>query len=52
MLLQPRDYINGLQLFIGLILLPGATLLLGPEISAAFNNNTPEGTPSMLPLHL
>ncbi|ATZ74452.1 carbon starvation protein A [Idiomarina sp. X4] len=51
MLLQPRDYINGLQLFIGLILLYGATLLLGPEISApAFNSNTPEGTPSMLPL--
>ena len=51
MLLQPRDYINGLQLFIGLILLYGATLLLGPEISApAFNTNTPEGTPSMLPL--
>lgn len=51
MLLQPRDYINGLQLFIGLILLYGATLLLAPEISApAFNNNTPEGTPSMLPL--
>ncbi|MGM7447301.1 UNVERIFIED_ORG: carbon starvation protein [Idiomarina abyssalis] len=51
MLLQPRDYINGLQLFIGLILLYGATLLLAPEISApAFNSNTPEGTPSMLPL--
>ena len=51
MLLQPRDYINGLQLFIGLILLYCATLLLGPEISApAFNTNTPEGTPSMLPL--
>lgn len=50
-LLQPRDYINGLQLFIGLILLYGATLLLGPEISApAFNSNTPEGTPSMVPL--
>jgi len=50
-LLQPRDYINGLQLFIGLILLYGATLLLAPEISApAFNSNTPEGTPSMVPL--
>lgn len=51
MLLQPRDYINGLQLFIGLILLYGATLLLAPDISApAFNSNTPEGTPSMVPL--
>lgn len=50
-LLQPRDYINGLQLFIGLILLYGAVLLLGPDMTApAFNSNTPEGTPSMLPL--
>ena len=51
-LLQPRDYINGLQLFIGLILLYGAVLLLGPDMTApAFNSNTPEGTPSMLPLY-
>ena len=51
MLLQPRDYINGLQLFIGLILLYGAVLLLRPDMTApAFNSNTPEGTPSMLPL--
>ncbi len=51
MLLQPRDYINGLQLFIGLILLYGAVLISGPEIVApAFNNNTPEGTPSLVPL--
>lgn len=51
MLLQPRDYINGLQLFIGLILLYGAVLLLGPDMTApAFNSNIPEGTPSMLPL--
>ncbi|WP_404402749.1 carbon starvation protein A [Idiomarina seosinensis] len=50
-LLQPRDYINGLQLFIGLILLYGAVLMLGPDMTApAFNSNTPEGTPSMLPL--
>ncbi|RUO60244.1 carbon starvation protein A [Pseudidiomarina insulisalsae] len=50
-LLQPRDYINGLQLFIGLILLYGAVLISGPELVApAFNTNTPEGTPSMIPL--
>lgn len=50
-LLQPRDYINGLQLFIGLILLYAAVLISGPEIVApAINMNTPEGTPSMLPL--
>lgn len=51
MLLQPRDYINGLQLFIGLILLYGAVLISGPELVApAFNTNTPEGTPSLVPL--
>ena len=51
MLLQPRDYINGLQLFIGLILLYAAVLLLGPDMTApAFNTNLPEDTPSMLPL--
>tara|TARA_Y100000589_G_scaffold329607_1_gene376678 strand:+ start:2393 stop:4102 length:1710 start_codon:yes stop_codon:yes gene_type:complete len=51
MLLQPRDYINGLQLFIGLILLYAAVLLLGPDMTApAFNTNLPENTPSMLPL--
>jgi len=51
MLLQPRDYINGLQLFIGLILLYAAVLISGPELVApAFNTNTPEGTPSLVPL--
>ncbi|MEX1222195.1 MAG: carbon starvation protein A [Idiomarina sp.] len=50
-LLQPRDYINGLQLFIGLILVYAAVLISGPEIVApAINMDTPEGTPSMLPL--
>ena len=51
MLLQPRDYINGIQLFIGLILLYGAVLISGPEIVApAFNTDVPEGTPSLIPL--
>lgn len=51
MLLQPRDYINGIQLFIGLILLYAAVLISGPELVApAFNNELPEGTPSMIPL--
>jgi len=56
-LLQPRDYINGVQLFVGLILLFGsvltATLFSGaaPEIVApAINTAVPEGTPSMVPL--
>lgn len=51
MLLQPRDYINGLQLFIGLILLYAAVFIAMPNIVApALNNNLPANTPSMLPL--
>ncbi|MDN5687708.1 MAG: carbon starvation protein A [Brachybacterium sp.] len=50
-LLQPRDYINGLQLFIGLALLYGSVLLFRPEIVApSFNANVPEGTPGLMPL--
>ncbi|MFO7649123.1 MULTISPECIES: carbon starvation protein A [Halomonas] len=50
-LLQPRDYINGLQLFIGLIVLYGAIVLMNPSLVApAFNDNVPAGTPSLLPL--
>ncbi|HSH47268.1 MAG TPA: carbon starvation protein A [Halomonas sp.] len=51
MLLQPRDYINGLQLFIGLIILYGAVVFLNPTVVApGFNTNVPEGTPSLFPL--
>src|SRR5690554_365994 len=51
MLLQPRDYINGLQLFIGLIVLYGAILFLNPTVVApAINIDVPAGTPSLLPL--
>ncbi len=50
-LLQPRDYINGLQLFLGLGLLYVAVLIASPDIVApAFNNNVPAGTPSLVPL--
>ena len=56
-LLQPRDYINGVQLFIGLILLFGAVLLATlfsgtpPDVVAPMiNMDVPEGTPSMIPL--
>src|SRR5690625_5888938 len=45
MLLQPRDYINGLQLFIGLIVLYGAILFLNPTVVApAINSDVPAGT--------
>src|SRR5690606_14029358 len=51
MLLQPRDYINGLQLFIGLGILYGSVLLAAPTIVApAMNDAVPEGTPSLVPL--
>lgn len=50
-LLQPRDYINGAQLVVGLILLYGAVFLALPDITApAFNTNLAEGTPSIFPL--
>ncbi|MFC7375648.1 carbon starvation protein A [Brachybacterium sp. GCM10030267] len=50
-LLQPRDYINGLQLFIGLGLLYGSVLIFRPEIVApSFNTSVPEGTPGVMPL--
>ena len=50
-LLQPRDFINGLQLFVGLFLLYGAVVLSLPDISApAFNNNMAEDAPSLVPL--
>ncbi|MFI7483693.1 carbon starvation protein A [Kocuria sp. M1R5S2] len=51
MLLQPRDYINGLQLFIALGILYGAVLISAPTVVApAFNDAVPEGTPSLVPL--
>ncbi len=51
MLLQPRDYINGIQLFVGLGLLFAAVFLANPTIVApAFNQNVPDGTPPLVPL--
>lgn len=51
MLLQPRDYINGLQLFVGLITLYISFFIVGPDIVApAFNQNLPNGTPPIMPL--
>lgn len=50
-LLQPRDYINGMQLAIGVGLLFLAVLFAAPDMTApAFNRNVPEGTPGLLPL--
>ncbi|NLT26654.1 MAG: carbon starvation protein A, partial [Microbacteriaceae bacterium] len=51
MLLQPRDYINGLQLFVGLILLYGAIIISAPQVLVGpMNEALPEGTPSIVPL--
>ncbi|MFP1684477.1 carbon starvation protein A [Alloalcanivorax sp. C16-1] len=51
MLLQPRDYINGLQLFVGLILLYAAVLIANPTVVAPMiNTDLPMDTPSMIPL--
>lgn len=51
MLLQPRDYINGLQLFIGLIALYVSFLITAPNVVAPMiNSNLPVGTPSLMPL--
>ncbi len=51
MLLQPRDYINGLQLFIGLIALYFSFLIASPDVVApAINSNLPANTPSLMPL--
>ena len=50
-LLQPRDYINGLQLFVGLILLYAAVLIGNPTVVApAINTELPMSTPSLVPL--
>ncbi|TDC98216.1 carbon starvation protein A [Actinomadura sp. 7K507] len=51
LLLQPRDYINGVQLFVGLGILFVAVLLSAPAIVApAINDAVPAGTPDLMPL--
>ena len=51
LLLQPRDYINGIQLFVGLGILYGAVLLASPTVVApAINPNLPPATPPIFPL--
>ncbi|HLS93572.1 MAG TPA: carbon starvation protein A [Microbacterium sp.] len=55
LLLQPRDYINGVQLFIGLAILFVGTIVAGlffgnDFVAPAVNTAVPEGTPSIWPL--
>jgi carbon starvation protein len=50
-LLQPRDFINGMQLVVGLILLYGSVFLFMPDISApAFNSPLSASGPPIVPL--
>jgi len=50
-LLQPRDYINGVQLFIGLGILYASVLISAPQIVVpAINSDVPDGTPGLVPL--
>ena len=51
LLLQPRDYINGIQLFVGLGILYGAVFIAAPTVVAPpINPNVPPGTPPIMPL--
>ena len=51
LLLQPRDYINGIQLFIGLGILYGAVLIASPTVVAPpINPNVPASAPPIIPL--
>ena len=50
LLLQPRDYINGAQLVVGLFVLYTAVLLTTPDIAAPAFNDVAEGTPPILPI--
>lgn len=55
LLLQPRDYINGVQLFVGLGVLFIGTLVAGlvfgnSFVAPAINTAVPEGTPAIWPL--
>ena len=51
MLLQPRGYISGIMLFVGLGIMYGAVLIAHPAIVApALNANMPAGAPPMVPL--
>ncbi|PCH61086.1 MAG: carbon starvation protein A [SAR86 cluster bacterium] len=51
LLLQPRDYINGAQLVLGLIILYGAVFITMPDVSAPMiNPNLADGTPPLFPI--
>jgi len=49
LLLQPRDFLNGIQLIIILILLYSGAVIGNPEIALDAVNLKPEGAPSLFP---
>ncbi len=50
-LLQPRGYISGIMLFVGLGILYGAVLIAHPTVVAPmFNTRMPAGSPPLVPL--
>ncbi len=49
LLLQPRDYINCHQLFLGLSLMSIGVFVVGPTVVAPALNPTPEGAPPWFP---
>ena len=48
-LLQPRDYINCHQLFLGLGLMSLGVIIVSPEVVAPIINPEPKGAPSWFP---
>ncbi|MCI5106494.1 MAG: carbon starvation protein A [Pseudomonadales bacterium] len=50
LLLQPRDYINGAQLVLGLIVLYSAVFMTLPDVTAPAFNSVAEGTPPIWPI--
>lgn len=50
LLLQPRDYINGAQLVLGLLVLYSAVFITLPDVTAPAFNSVAEGTPPIWPI--
>jgi len=50
LLLQPRDYINGAQLVLGLLVLYSAVFMTLPDVTAPAFNTVAEGTPPIWPI--
>lgn len=48
-LLQPRDYINGLQLIVGLVIVFAGVLILHPPVAAPAINTSAKGAPFWIP---